>query len=60
MACGWIRARLPNWPTLTCPFSCRMDRKEAWRLHVMSGTPDEIKARLLGSIDAFFEIYADL
>ena len=29
-------------------------------LHVMSGTPDEIKARLLGSIDAFFEIYTDL
>ena len=29
-------------------------------LHVISGTPDEIKARLLGSIDAFFEIYADL
>jgi hypothetical protein len=29
-------------------------------LHVISGTPDEIKARLLGSIDAFFEIYTDL
>ena len=29
-------------------------------LHVISGTPDEFKARLLGSIDAFFEIYTDL
>ena len=29
-------------------------------LHVISGTPDEIKAQLLGSIDAFFEIYTDL
>ena len=28
-------------------------------LHVMNGTPDEIKARLLESVDAFFEIYAD-
>jgi hypothetical protein len=29
-------------------------------LRVISGTPNEIKARLLGSIDAFFEIYTDL
>jgi hypothetical protein len=29
-------------------------------LHVISGTPAEIKARLLESIDAFFEIYTDL
>ena len=29
-------------------------------LHVMNGTPDEIKARLLQSVDAFFEIYADI
>ena len=29
-------------------------------LHVMNGTVDEIKAQLLRSIDAFFEIYADL
>ena len=29
-------------------------------LHVISGTPDEIKARLLDSVDAFFEIYTDL
>jgi len=29
-------------------------------LHVMNGTPDEIKARLLESVDAFFEIYADV
>ena len=28
-------------------------------LHVISGTPDEIKARLLDSFDAFFEIYAE-
>lgn len=34
--------------------------KGSMALHVISGTPDEIKARLLGSIDAFFEIYADL
>lgn len=27
-------------------------------LHVINGTPDEIKARLLESVDAFFEIYA--
>lgn len=29
-------------------------------LHVMNGTPEEIKARLLESVDAFFEIYADV
>jgi hypothetical protein len=29
-------------------------------LHVINGTPDEIKARLLESVDAFFEIYTDL
>lgn len=29
-------------------------------LHVISGTPEEIKARLLESIDAFFEIYTEL
>ena len=29
-------------------------------LHVMNGSPDEIKARLLESVDAYFEIYADL
>jgi hypothetical protein len=29
-------------------------------LHVMNGTPDEMKARLLESVDAFFEIYTDL
>jgi len=29
-------------------------------LHVMNGTPEEIKTRLLESVDAFFEIYADL
>ena len=34
--------------------------EENMALHVMSGTPDEIKARLLGRIDAFFEIYTDL
>jgi hypothetical protein len=27
-------------------------------LHVINGTPDEIKACLLQSVDAFFEIYA--
>jgi hypothetical protein len=27
-------------------------------VHVINGTPDEIKARLLESVDAFFEIYA--
>ena len=29
-------------------------------LHVMNGTSDQIKARLLESVDAFFEIYTDL
>lgn len=29
-------------------------------LHVINGTPEEIKAQLLDSIDAFFEIYTDL
>lgn len=28
-------------------------------VHVINGTPDEIKARLLESVDAFFEIYAE-
>ena len=28
-------------------------------LHVINGTPAEIKARLLASVDAFFEIYAE-
>lgn len=28
-------------------------------LHVINGTPDEIKARLLGSVDAFFDTHAD-
>lgn len=28
-------------------------------LHVINGTPEEIKARLLESVDAFFEIYAN-
>jgi hypothetical protein len=29
-------------------------------LHVVNGTADEIKAQLLDSIDAFFDIYADV
>lgn len=29
-------------------------------LHVVNGTADEIKAQLLHSIDAFFDIYADV
>ena len=29
-------------------------------LHVINGTADEIKWRLLESVDAFFEIYADV
>lgn len=29
-------------------------------LHVINGTPDEIKARLLESVDAFFDINAEL
>ena len=29
-------------------------------LDVMRVTPDQIKARLLGNIDALFEIYTDL
>jgi hypothetical protein len=28
-------------------------------VHVINGTPEEIKARLLESVDAFFEIYAE-
>ena len=28
-------------------------------LHVINGTPDEIKTRLLESVDAFFEIHAE-
>ncbi len=28
-------------------------------LHVINGTPEEIKAQLLESVDAFFEIYAE-
>jgi hypothetical protein len=28
-------------------------------LHVINGTPEEIKARLLESVDAFFEIQAE-
>jgi hypothetical protein len=27
-------------------------------IHVINGTPDKIKAQLLESVDAFFEIYA--
>ena len=29
-------------------------------LHVINGTPDEIKARLLESVDAFFDINAEI
>ena len=29
-------------------------------LHVINGTADEIKAQLLESVDAFFEIYAGI
>ncbi len=29
-------------------------------LHVINGTPDQIKARLLDSVDALFEIYTKL
>lgn len=29
-------------------------------LHVMNGTADEIKSQLLDSVDAFFDIYADV
>ena len=29
-------------------------------LHVINGAPEEIKARLLESVDAFFEIYAEV
>ena len=29
-------------------------------LHVINGTPAEIKVRLLESVDAFFEIHAEL
>jgi hypothetical protein len=28
--------------------------------HVMTGTADEIKAQLLDSVEAFFDIYADV
>ena len=28
-------------------------------LHVINGTPDEIKARLLESVDAIFDLYPD-
>jgi hypothetical protein len=28
-------------------------------VHVINGTPEEIKARLLESVDAFFDIYAE-
>jgi hypothetical protein len=28
-------------------------------VHVINGTPDEIKAKLLASVDAFFEIYTE-
>ena len=28
-------------------------------VHVINGTPAEIKAKLLDSVDAFFEIYAE-
>jgi hypothetical protein len=28
-------------------------------LHVINGTPEEIKARLIESVDAFFEIHAE-
>jgi hypothetical protein len=28
-------------------------------VHVINGTPDIIKAQLLDSVDAFFEIYAE-
>jgi hypothetical protein len=31
----------------------------AMALHVINGTPEEIKARLLESVDAFFELHAD-
>ncbi|WP_455245902.1 hypothetical protein [Petrachloros mirabilis] len=29
-------------------------------LHVINGTPEEIKAQLQDSVDAFFDIYTDL
>jgi hypothetical protein len=28
-------------------------------LHITSGTPEEIKAKLIESVEALFEIYAD-
>ncbi len=36
-----------------------MDRTGNITVHVINGTPEEIKARLLESVDAFFEIYTD-
>lgn len=37
------------------------DRSEgSMALYVINGAPDEIKARLLESVDAFFEVYAEV
>jgi hypothetical protein len=33
--------------------------KGTMALHVINGTPEEIKARLIESVDAFFDVHAE-
>lgn len=40
------------------PFILPDGSKESLTLHVINGTADEIKSRLLESVDAFFDMHA--
>jgi hypothetical protein len=42
------------------PATLRDGSEGSVTLHVINGTPDEIKARLLESLDAFFEMHTGL
>ena len=60
MAYGWIRGTAPELAHPQVSVTLPDGSEGNMTLHVINGTPDEIKARLLESVDAFFDINGDL
>ena len=59
MACGWIRGTGEEFSHSHVSVTLPNGSIGTMAVHVINGTPAQIKAQLLESVDAFFEIYAE-
>jgi hypothetical protein len=59
MECGWIKAPAHELAHPHVPITLQDGSLDRMPLHIINGTPDDMKARLLENADAFVDICAE-